>query len=35
MPYVRGHPGDFDAWAVAGATGWSHDAVLPYFKKRE
>ena len=35
MAYVRGHPGDFDAWAAGGATGWSYDAVLPYFKKTE
>ena len=35
MAYVRGHPGDFDAWADSGATGWSHDEVLPYFKKSE
>ncbi len=35
MAYVRGHPGDFDAWAEQGATGWSHDEVLPYFKKSE
>ena len=35
MAYVRGHPGDFDAWADRGATGWSHDEVLPYFKKSE
>jgi choline dehydrogenase len=35
MAYVRGHPGDFDAWAADGATGWSSDAVLPYFKKSE
>ncbi len=35
MAYVRGHPGDFDAWAAAGATGWSYDEVLPYFKKSE
>src|SRR6516165_6780894 len=24
MIYVRGHPGDFDAWAAGGATGWSY-----------
>src|SRR5262245_56317776 len=24
MAYVRGHPGDFDAWAAAGADGWSY-----------
>ncbi|HKJ54501.1 MAG TPA: GMC family oxidoreductase N-terminal domain-containing protein [Nitriliruptoraceae bacterium] len=35
MAYVRGHPGDFDAWAAGGADGWSHDEVLPYFKKSE
>lgn len=35
MAYVRGHPGDFDAWAAAGATGWSYAEVLPYFKKSE
>src|SRR6185312_7815766 len=22
MAYVRGHPGDFDAWSNDGATGW-------------
>ncbi|HEX9041030.1 MAG TPA: GMC family oxidoreductase N-terminal domain-containing protein [Trebonia sp.] len=35
MAYVRGHPGDFDSWAAGGATGWSYDEVLPYFKKSE
>ncbi len=35
MAYVRGHPGDFDAWAADGATGWSYDEVLPYFTKSE
>jgi choline dehydrogenase-like flavoprotein len=35
MMYVRGHPGDFDAWAAAGATGWSYADVLPYFRKSE
>ena len=35
MAYVRGHPGDFDAWEKAGATGWSYADVLPYFKKAE
>jgi choline dehydrogenase-like flavoprotein len=35
MAYVRGHPGDFDAWAAAGADGWGYDDVLPYFKKSE
>ena len=35
MMYVRGHPGDFDAWAEGGATGWSYNDVLPYFRKSE
>ena len=35
MMYVRGHPGDFDAWAEGGATGWSYAEVLPYFSKSE
>ena len=35
MAYVRGHPADFDSWAAEGATGWSYDDVLPYFKKSE
>ncbi|MDQ2748361.1 MAG: GMC family oxidoreductase N-terminal domain-containing protein [Pseudonocardiales bacterium] len=35
LAYVRGHPGDFDAWANNGATGWSYDEVLPYFRKSE
>ena len=28
MAYVRGHPGDFDAWAADDATGWSYNEVL-------
>jgi len=35
MAYVRGHPGDFDAWSAGGAGGWSYREVLPYFKKSE
>lgn len=35
MAYVRGHPGDFDARAQGGATGWSYREVLPYFMKSE
>lgn len=35
MAYVRGHPGDFDAWSAGGARGWSYREVLPYFKKSE
>jgi choline dehydrogenase len=35
MVYVRGHPGDFDAWAEGGAAGWNYAEVLPYFRKSE
>jgi 4-pyridoxate dehydrogenase len=35
MAYTRGNPGDFDRWARDGATGWSWDEVLPYFKRVE
>src|SRR6516162_398988 len=33
MAYFRGHPQDFDDWAAAGATGWSYEEVLPYFRQ--
>lgn len=33
--YIRGQHEDFDAWAAAGAHGWSYREVLPYFKKSE
>ena len=35
MVFVRGHRKDYDAWAEAGATGWSYDDVLPYFRSIE
>ena len=35
MIFVRGQPGDFDAWADAGATGWHYAQVEPYFRKIE
>ncbi|MER2534021.1 MAG: GMC family oxidoreductase N-terminal domain-containing protein [Rhizobiaceae bacterium] len=35
MVYVRGNPADFDRWADNGATGWSYEEVLPYFKRLE
>jgi 5-(hydroxymethyl)furfural/furfural oxidase len=31
----RGAPGDYDDWGDNGASGWSWDAVLPYFRKLE
>jgi choline dehydrogenase-like flavoprotein len=35
MAYVRGHRDDYDRWARSGLTGWSYNAVLPYFKRQE
>ncbi|MFA5631028.1 MAG: GMC family oxidoreductase N-terminal domain-containing protein [Porticoccaceae bacterium] len=35
MVYVRGHPGDYDDWQGAGASGWSYADVLPFFRKIE
>ena len=35
MIFVRGQKEDYDQWAQMGATGWSFDDVLPYFKKLE
>lgn len=35
MVYVRGVPLDYEIWAQSGATGWSYDEVLPYFRKAE
>ena len=35
MAYVRGNHGDYDRWAQKGCTGWSHDDVLPYFRRSE
>lgn len=35
MIYIRGSKADYDGWATNGATGWSFDDVLPYFKKAE
>jgi choline dehydrogenase-like flavoprotein len=35
MIYVRGHPYDYDDWAVQGASGWSFAEVLHYFRRAE
>jgi choline dehydrogenase len=36
MFYIRGTREDFDAWENEhGATGWSYENVLPYFKRSE
>ena len=33
--YLRGHRADYDSWAARGNPGWSHDEVLPYFRRAE
>jgi len=35
MNCTRGHRGDFDRWAAAGAHGWSWADALPYFRRSE
>ncbi|WP_073949104.1 GMC family oxidoreductase [Streptomyces kebangsaanensis] len=35
MIYIRGNRRDYDAWAAAGADGWSWQDVLPYFLRAE
>jgi choline dehydrogenase len=35
LVYIRGLRSDYDSWAQAGATGWSYQEVLPFFKKSE
>lgn len=32
---LRGRPDDYDEWALAGATGWGWEHVLPFFKQLE
>ena len=35
MAHIRGHRKNFDAWAAAGAVGWSYEELLPHFKRSE
>jgi choline dehydrogenase len=35
MMWYRGAPADYDAWGEAGATGWSFESCLPYFRRCE
>jgi choline dehydrogenase len=35
MFHLRGHPSNYDAWAAAGATGWSYEDLLPYLMRSE
>ena len=33
--FLRGQPGDYDAWAEAGGEDWSFQAMLPYLRRIE
>ncbi|HYB47826.1 MAG TPA: GMC family oxidoreductase N-terminal domain-containing protein [Streptosporangiaceae bacterium] len=35
MVFVRGNRKNYDDWAAAGCTGWSHADVLPSFRRME
>lgn len=35
MAHIRGHRAVYDAWEAAGADGWGHEGLLPYFKRSE
>lgn len=35
MIYVRGHRWDYQNWVDKGATGWSYEDCLPYFRRME
>jgi choline dehydrogenase len=35
MCYIRGHKLDYDEWDELGASGWTWDDVLPYFRRSE
>jgi choline dehydrogenase len=35
MIVIRGTPSDYDRWAAEGATGWTFEDVLPYFRRAE
>jgi choline dehydrogenase len=35
LNHVRGQAADYDAWAARGNPGWSHEDLLPFFKRSE
>jgi choline dehydrogenase len=35
LVYIRGQKEDFDHWRQLGNVGWSHEDVLPYFRRAE
>ncbi len=35
LAFVRGQAQDFDTWAQMGNQGWSHEDVLPFFRRME
>ena len=35
MAHLRGHRSAIDAWELAGAKGWGHDDLLPFYRRSE
>jgi choline dehydrogenase len=35
LNWSHGHPADYDAWEDAGAKGWNHETLGPYFRRSE
>ncbi|MDF6046320.1 GMC family oxidoreductase N-terminal domain-containing protein [Streptomyces sp. JH14] len=35
MMWVRGHRDDYDTWAGSAGPDWSHEALVPYFRRAE
>lgn len=35
MVFARGHRDSYESWGASGASGWSFDDLLPYFKRSE
>ena len=33
--WTRGAPGQYNAWAASGRSGWSYDQLQPYFERAE
>ncbi|MEU5432723.1 GMC family oxidoreductase N-terminal domain-containing protein [Streptomyces sp. NPDC020719] len=35
MMWIRGHREDYDAWGAAAGPEWTHDRLVPYFRRAE